>query len=67
MTANTPRTRTTTTIAFRVPIARRLMLEAIQHERGHGDLSVTLREAVDEYIDGHLRRPKGSSVSDQAA
>lgn len=60
MAANTPNTRTTTTLAFRVPIPRRLMLEAIQHERGHGDLSETLREAVDAYIDDHLRRPKAA-------
>jgi hypothetical protein len=43
-------------MAFRVAKARRAMLEAIQHEKGHGDLSVTLREAVDEYIDRYLRR-----------
>jgi hypothetical protein len=45
-----------TTIAFRVAKSRRSMLEAIQHEKGHSDLSITLREAVDEYIERYLRR-----------
>ena len=39
-----------TTMAFRDDLSTRLRLEAIQLERGHGDLSETLREAVREYI-----------------
>ena len=57
MGASTAKTKgSMTTMAFRVAKARRSMLEAIQHEKGHGDLSVTLREAVDEYIERYLRR-----------
>lgn len=55
MRASTPKTKGQTTLAFRHSIARRAMLEAIQHEKGHGDLSVTLREAMDQYIDLYLR------------
>lgn len=63
MPANDARTRdTSTTVAFRIPRSRRLMLEAIQHESGHADLSETLREAVDNYIDAYLRRPKGKAA-----
>lgn len=57
MTAN-GRTRETarhTTMAFRHLMSRRRLLEAIQHERGHLDLSETLREAADEYIERYLR------------
>lgn len=49
-----------TTMAFRHLISRRRMLEAIQAEKGHGDLSETLREAVDTYIDNYLREPKAA-------
>lgn len=45
-------------ISFKHRLSRRRMLEAIQHERGHGELSVTLREAVDEYIERYLRAPR---------
>lgn len=41
--------------AFRMPKRRRLQLELISKERGHSHMSVTLNEAVDEYIDGYLR------------
>lgn len=47
-------------MAFRHLISRRRMLEAIQAEKGHGDLSETLREAVDTYIDNYLREPKAA-------
>ena len=43
-------------MAFRHLLSRRTMLEAIQQEKGHADLSDTLREAVDEYIERHIRR-----------
>lgn len=42
-----------TTVAFRTDIPTRLRLEAIQHEKGHDQLSDTLREAVGEYIERH--------------
>lgn len=42
-----------TPMAFRDTLSVRLRLEAIQHERSHGDLSDTLREAVREYIANH--------------
>jgi len=48
-----------TTMAFRDDLSTRLRLEAIQLDRGHGDLSETLREAVHEYITAHavVREP----------
>lgn len=45
-------------ISFKHRESRRLMLEAIQREKGHEDLSETLREAIDIYIDAHLRAPR---------
>jgi hypothetical protein len=45
-------------MAFRHLESRRLMLEVIQKREGHGDLSQTIRDAVDEYIDRHLLRPE---------
>ena len=53
--ANAKRGRTMTTMAFRYPVTRRQVLEAIQREKGHAQLSDTLREAVTEYIERHLR------------
>lgn len=44
---------TITTMAFRDQLSVRLRLEAIQLDRGHQDLSETLREAVREYIAAH--------------
>lgn len=44
-----------TTVAFRTDFAMRYRLEAIQHERGHAQLSDTLREAVAEYITRHSK------------
>lgn len=41
--------------AFRLPKPRRLMLEAISSERRHPDLSTTLNEAVDRYVEEYLR------------
>ena len=43
-------------MAFRHRESRRLMLEVIQKREGHSDLSETIRDAVDEYIDRHLLR-----------
>lgn len=56
MRANTRKTKGQTTLAFRYSKARRAMLEAIQVEKGHADLSITLREAADQYIERYLRR-----------
>jgi hypothetical protein len=64
MNANGAQTRAkATTLAFRYPKTRRAMLEAIQQERGHSDLSVTLREAVDQYIERHLRRDENGAAA----
>lgn len=49
-----------TTMAFRHYRKRRRQLEVIQAERGHGDLSDTLRDAVDTYIDLYLRESKAA-------
>ena len=43
-------------MAFRHLLSRRRMLEAIQAEIGHPDLSGTLRDAVDQYIEAYLTR-----------
>lgn len=45
-----------TTVAFRIPVTRRRLLEAIGVERGHENLTVTMRDCVDQYIDAYLRR-----------
>lgn len=45
-------------MAFRHRESRRMMLEVIRRRDGHTDLSETIREAVDEYIDRHLLRPE---------
>lgn len=45
-----------TTMAFRHKLLRRKQLELIQFERGHNDLSDTLREAVDQYVETYLRQ-----------
>jgi hypothetical protein len=45
-------------LSFKHRASRRSLLEAIQHERGHSDLSVTLREAVDTYIAANLGKPQ---------
>jgi hypothetical protein len=47
--------RATTTLAFRFPLARRRLLESIQADKGHAQISDTLREAVNEYIDRHIQ------------
>jgi hypothetical protein len=39
-----------TTLAFRYPTVRRKELELISAQKGHANLSDTLREATDEYI-----------------
>lgn len=57
-------TQAKSTMAFRHAVSRRRMLEAIQAEKGHVDLSDTLREAVDDYIDGYLRRGNGGAGED---
>lgn len=51
---------TTTTLAFRYPVVRRAVLEAIQKEKGHDDLSDTLREAADMYIESYLRKDRAA-------
>lgn len=43
------------TYTFRHLRGRRKILQAIGSERGHEDLSATLRDAVDSYIDRYLR------------
>jgi hypothetical protein len=55
MTVNGKSTEPTIPTAFRVPRLRRLMLEEISKEREHADLSTTLNEAVDQYIEWYLR------------
>jgi predicted DNA-binding protein len=52
--ANEQRRGTVATIAFRLPKERKHLLEAISVVKGHGCLSDTGREAVDQYIDRHL-------------
>ncbi len=47
-------------MAFRHSVLRRRELELIQAERQHDDLSDTLREAVDEYVERYLRRKKAA-------
>jgi hypothetical protein len=42
-----------TLMAFRDETAKRRILEAISERREHSDLSETLREATDEYIERH--------------
>lgn len=66
MTANTIQNRPTATqtLAFRVPTPRVHMLRAVQEGRGHGDLSETLREAVDLYLDHALLRPGRCPLDD---
>ena len=46
--------------AFRIPRLRRLMLEQIQKERAHENLTETLNEAVNAYIDAYLRERKAA-------
>lgn len=41
--------------AFRMDKKRKLQLKLIQKERGHVRLSDTIREAIDFYVDSHLR------------
>jgi hypothetical protein len=54
-TANKGRARkTSTTLAFRYPIARRRVLEVIAEERTV-DLSDVLRQAADEFIERYVR------------
>jgi hypothetical protein len=43
-------------ISFKHRVSRRRLLEAISHERGHRNLAVTAREAIDEYIERYLRQ-----------
>ena len=50
----TPR-KLATTVAFRLRKSHRAVLESIQSEKGHAQLSDTLREAVDEYIARHMK------------
>ena len=47
-------------MSCRVSMPRRMVLEAIQSELGHPDLSVTLRLAIDEFIERHLRQDKAA-------
>jgi hypothetical protein len=48
-----PEKKKRTTLAFRDDLAKRHVLRAISERRGHADISETLREATDEYIDNH--------------
>jgi hypothetical protein len=43
-----------TTAAFRMRESTKMILRSIQKRRGHPDLSDTLREAVDQYIQREL-------------
>ncbi len=58
MTRHASTTDKLVTMAFRHRESRRMMLEVVRKKSGHADLSVTLRAAVDEYIDRHLLRQK---------
>lgn len=58
--ANTPNARkTSTTLAFRYPMARRRVLEVIAEERAI-DLSDVLREATDEFIERYVREGRAA-------
>lgn len=56
MTVNGKAIEPTVPTAFRLPRLRRLMLQEISKERGHADLSETLNEATDRYIESYLRK-----------
>lgn len=55
MAVNQKATEPTIPTAFRLPRLKRLMLEQISKESRHPDLSTTLIEAVDQYIEAYLR------------
>lgn len=42
--------------SFRMSETRRQVLETVSRELGHEQLSVTLRLAVDEFLERHFRR-----------
>lgn len=46
--------------AFRMPPVRKTQLRLIQQERGHANLSITLNEAVDQFIEAYLRQSRAA-------